>query len=295
MIRRALLVAALVFASPARAEFDAAQTAERAAEMLEQAGFALLEAEGARDRVEALTQTVRAYEEGLLALREGIRQAALREQTIVMVFEAERDRLSRLLGVLQSIEAAPAPLLLMHPEGALGTARSGMILSEVTPAVAEEARALRAQLEEAGHAARASGWRTGAAERCAATRAGCPQRAEPGDRRPAHAAREFHPRRHRDGRVDRTVSIRSTASLRCWRPIPPRPPLTCRDFARARGTLAVPVLGTPAARLRRGGRRGGHAARSCLRDAAARPRHCTLAVDGALCRTVAGLRKCDHP
>ena len=66
----------------------------------------------------------------------------------LLVFEAERDRLSRLLGVLQSIEGAPAPLLMMHPEGALGTARSGMILSEVTPAVAEEARALRGQLQE---------------------------------------------------------------------------------------------------------------------------------------------------
>jgi hypothetical protein len=43
--------------------------------------------------------TVRAYEEGLLALREGVRQAALRERAILLVFEAERDRLARLLGV----------------------------------------------------------------------------------------------------------------------------------------------------------------------------------------------------
>lgn len=147
MLRAACLVAVLL-AAPASAEQDAVATTEQAAEMLEQAAFALLEAEGARDRVEALTQTVRAYEEGLLALREGMRQAALREQTILSVFEAERDRLSRLLGVLQSIEGAPAPLLLMHPEGPLGTARSGMILSEVTPAVAEQARVLRGQLED---------------------------------------------------------------------------------------------------------------------------------------------------
>jgi murein hydrolase activator len=144
----AFCVALMVLAAPLRAEPDAVATTQRAAEMLEQAAFALLEAEGARDRVEALTQTVRAYEDGLLALREGMRQAALREQTILTVFEAERDRLSRLLGVLQGIEGAPAPLLLMHPAGALGTARSGMILSEVTPAVAEEARALRMQLED---------------------------------------------------------------------------------------------------------------------------------------------------
>ena len=145
---RAITLAFVLSASPVQAEIDAAQTAQQAAEMLEQAGFALLEAEGACDRVEALTQTVRAYEEGLLALREGIRQAALRERVILMAFDAERDRLSRLLGVLQSIETAPAPVLLMHPEGPLGTARAGMILSDVTPAVAAEARELRAQLEE---------------------------------------------------------------------------------------------------------------------------------------------------
>ncbi|MBY6201459.1 hypothetical protein KUV65_08810 [Maritalea mobilis] len=139
---------ALGIAGPAPAQTDAAQTAARAAEMLEAAGQSLSEAEGARDRVEALTQTVRAYEEGLLALRDGLREAALRERTILLVFEAERDRLARLLAVLQSIEAAPAPLLLLHPEGPLGTARSGMIVSEVTPAVADEAMALRAQLEE---------------------------------------------------------------------------------------------------------------------------------------------------
>ena len=244
MIRRALLVAALVFASPARAEFDAAQTAERAAEMLEQAGFALLEAEGARDRVEALTQTVRAYEEGLLALREGIRQAALREQTIVMVFEAERDRLSRLLGVLQSIEAAPAPLLLMHPEGALGTARSGMILSEVTPAVAEEARALRAQLEELatlralqdGALAQLSD----ALQRAQDARSALSQAIA--DRRmlPENFTRDDTAM---DELIDSVDSLDSLAALLAADP--PAAATDLPDFARARGTLAVPVLGTP--------------------------------------------------
>jgi septal ring factor EnvC (AmiA/AmiB activator) len=46
------------------------------------------------------------------------------------------------------MQAAPAPLLLIHPNGPVGTARSGMIVSEVTPAVAAEAMELRRQLEE---------------------------------------------------------------------------------------------------------------------------------------------------
>ena len=43
---------------------------------------------------------------------------------------------------------APAPILLLHPSGPTGTARSGMMLAEVTPALQDEVTALRAQLEE---------------------------------------------------------------------------------------------------------------------------------------------------
>ncbi len=145
---RLALTLALVAPGAAAADIDPALTAQRAAQMLDAAATSLAEADGARDRVEALTETVRAYEEGLTALREGIRRAALREQTILLVFEAEREQLARLLGVLQTVERAPRPLLLIHPSGPLGTARAGMILSDVSPAVAAEARELQGQLEE---------------------------------------------------------------------------------------------------------------------------------------------------
>jgi uncharacterized phage infection (PIP) family protein YhgE len=144
----AIALASLLAATQGSAETDAAAAAIEAAELLQNAAVSLAEAEGARDRVEALTETVRAYEEGLSALREGVRQAALRERAILAVFEAERERLGRLLAVLQSIQSAPAPLLLLHPDGPVGTARAGMIVADVTPAVAREAQALRAQLEE---------------------------------------------------------------------------------------------------------------------------------------------------
>ncbi|MEX3017121.1 murein hydrolase activator EnvC [Gymnodinialimonas hymeniacidonis] len=149
MVRALLLgLAGLLTAVPIGAQTDPSMTAREATRMLEDAASALREADGARDRVEALTETVRAYEHGLDALRAGIREAALREQTIVLVFEAERERLAQLLGVLQRIEEAPAPATLLHPEGPLGTARLGMIVADVTPAVAREAVALREQLEE---------------------------------------------------------------------------------------------------------------------------------------------------
>ena len=243
MSLRAITLAFVLLASSVRAEVDAGQTAAQAAEMLEQAGFALLEAQGARDRVEALTQTVRAYEEGLLALREGMRQAALRERTILMAFEAERDRLSRLLGVLQSIEAAPAPVVLMHPEGPLGTARVGMILSEVTPAVATQARALRAQLEELA-ALRAVqdtalGDLSDALERTQDARTQLSQ---------AIAERRMLPENFlsddiaMNQLIDSVDSLDTLAALLAQSPPPASPDLP--DFTTARGALPLPVLGT---------------------------------------------------
>ena len=243
MSLRAITLAFVLLASPVRAEFDAGQTAAQAAEMLEQAGFALLEAQGARDRVEALTQTVRAYEEGLLALREGIRQAALLERTILMAFDAERDRLSRLLGVLQSIEAAPAPVVLMHPEGPLGTARAGMILSEVTPAVASQARALRAQLEElaALRAVQEMALRdlSDALERAQDARTQLSQ---------AIAERRMLPENFLSDDVAMTQLVDSVDSLDTLSALlaqsPPAASPELPDFITARGTLPLPVLGT---------------------------------------------------
>jgi len=105
-------------------------------------------ADQGNDRVKALTQTIRAYEHGLTALREGVRRAATREAALRLKFDAERERLSQLLGVLQAIETSPAPLLLLHPSGPIGSARSGMIVSDVTPALHQQATRLKAELEE---------------------------------------------------------------------------------------------------------------------------------------------------
>ena len=138
----------LLSASMAHAQSDPVTTAKRAVQMLDAASIQLNAAERASDRVAALTQTVRAYEEGLAAVREGLRRVAIRERAITLVFEAKEDRLSRLLGVLQTIGRSPAPLLMMHPSGPIGTARSGMILSDVTPALQQEALQLRSQLQE---------------------------------------------------------------------------------------------------------------------------------------------------
>ena len=127
---------------------DVAAIATGAAADLQTAIVAMQAATGARDRVAALTQTIRAYELGLDAVREGLRQVTIRETALTLQFEAQRDQVARLIGVLESLPTDPGPLLLLHPTGPLGTAQSGMLLAEVTPALQAQADRLRGELTE---------------------------------------------------------------------------------------------------------------------------------------------------
>lgn len=138
----------LAFAAGQAGAASVAEEAAQAAADLQAAVAALDEAEEARDRVAALTRTITAYEQGLAALRENLRQASIREATLAMQFEAKRGRVAQLVGVLSRMEADPAPLLLLHPTGPLGTVRSGMMIADVTPALQAEAEALRRELQE---------------------------------------------------------------------------------------------------------------------------------------------------
>jgi septal ring factor EnvC (AmiA/AmiB activator) len=239
----AILLTLLLVPLESAADTNAAATAQRAANMLQEAASALADADGARDRVEALTETVRAYEQGLLALREGVRQAALRERAILTVFDVERDRLSRLVAVLQSIQSAPGPLLLLHPDGPVGTARAGMIVADVTPAVAREAQALRAQLEElatlravqeAGLTQLSVGLAGAQAARSALSQAIADRRALP---QPLSLDADAM-----QAILESALSLDDFAAF--LREQPTRAPDDLPDFAAAQGTLRLPVAGT---------------------------------------------------
>lgn len=149
MIRRAALFLALtLWSGTARAESGPAEAAQAAARMLEEASIALSEAESARDRVRALTGTVQAYEAGLAAMRDGLRRASVREGQLAAELRAREGEVAQLLGVLQTIETAPPPVLMLHPSGPLGAARSAMTLAEMTPALQARANALGRDLNE---------------------------------------------------------------------------------------------------------------------------------------------------
>jgi septal ring factor EnvC (AmiA/AmiB activator) len=142
----AVLGAAMIASAPAAQE-DAAAAARAAGDRLAEAAQALAAAEGAPDQIAALTATVRAYEEGLALLRDGLRRVTIALQSREAQLAARSDEVGQLLSMLQTIDPDAAPVLLLHPSGALGAARTGMMLADVTPAIEAEIAALRADLE----------------------------------------------------------------------------------------------------------------------------------------------------
>lgn len=127
--------------SPAAAAASALEDLSAARDMLEAA-------KGGRERVAALSETVRAYEAGLSAVRAGLRRATIRERELSLKLAGQEEEIAALLTVLQARGRASSPSLFLHPEGALGTARAGMIVSQMTPALNAQADALRETLVE---------------------------------------------------------------------------------------------------------------------------------------------------
>ncbi len=90
--------------------------------MLEEAAVQLEAADGARDRVQALTQTIQAFETGLAAMRTGLRQAAIREAQRSARLAARDGEEGQLLAVLQST-TTDSPTAVLHSGVPPGTAR----------------------------------------------------------------------------------------------------------------------------------------------------------------------------
>ncbi|QBX33487.1 peptidase M23 [Paracoccus liaowanqingii] len=148
----AACAAPAVLAPPAVAQTSPANQAvadaEAAAALLRAAIGQLAQAVSADDQVVALTEVIRGYELGLSALRDGLRQASAREAELRDRFEAQRGQLSRVLGAMTALQQSPESTMLLHPAGALANARTGMILSGITPGLRAEAEALQADLDE---------------------------------------------------------------------------------------------------------------------------------------------------
>lgn len=228
--------------NPTNAETVAEQAARASAD-LSAAVAALDTAKSARDQVTALSQTIHAYETGLDALREALRQASIREATLSLDFAAKRDRIAQLIAALTRIEANPGPLLLLHPSGALGTARSAMILADVTPALQAEANSLRADLAEL---ADLRDLQIGAGEKLTAG-LNAAQTARSALSK-AISDRTDLPKRFTEDQDTLLGLLESSDTLDAFASgltMTPDDTGSIRDFGAAKGTLPLPVLGKP--------------------------------------------------
>ena len=142
------LLLTLGLSVPVSAAEDPAASAEQAAAQLQAAADSLAAADKASDRVKALTKTVRAYEAGLQSMREGLRRVTRRETALSQQLQARESEVADLIGVITTIETSTSPVLMLHPSGPLGAARSAMMLAEVTPGLQVRAEALKRDLQE---------------------------------------------------------------------------------------------------------------------------------------------------
>ncbi len=233
---------ALVLSAGAALASPAADGALQAAEDLRLAIAALDAAQTKADRVAALTETITAYEKGLGALRDGLRRAAVREHEIRDDFETQRESIGQLLGVMSTMSRSEGPLLLLHPSGPLGSARSGMVLGAVTPALQAKAETLRADLEEVA-ALRAV---QGNAEKVLAAGLGSVQAARTALSQ-AVAARTDLPQRYLEEPEELRQLVESVDTLEGFATgladLDSDIGAPLEDFAGARGGLPLPVLG----------------------------------------------------
>ena len=124
-----------------------AKIARDAARKLEEASIKLTIARLEKDRINALTETIQAFDAGLSSFRASLRQVASAKQDLLTRMELRQENISRLIGVLYSINNEPIPAKLVHPDGPLTTARAGILLSDMFPRLQRRTQKLKSDLE----------------------------------------------------------------------------------------------------------------------------------------------------
>ena len=117
-----------------------------AIEALDLATVDLKNANNAKRRIKSLSQAIQSYEETLAILRISVRDLTLQQSQVQNVLDQGENEIMQLLGVLATVQKAPIAGQMLHPNGPLATARSGMIISDIVPLLQENVDQLRDQV-----------------------------------------------------------------------------------------------------------------------------------------------------
>jgi septal ring factor EnvC (AmiA/AmiB activator) len=117
-----------------------------AIEALDLATADLKNANNAKKRIKSLSQAIQSYEETLAILRISVRDLTLQQSQVQNVLDQGENEIMQLLGVLATVQKAPIAGQMLHPNGPLATARSGMIISDIVPILQENVDQLKDQV-----------------------------------------------------------------------------------------------------------------------------------------------------
>jgi septal ring factor EnvC (AmiA/AmiB activator) len=148
--RIGFFVAAMLWtATSVFAQNDLEFQARQAQQSLGNAWDQLERSKSAKDRIAALTGAILSFEESLSLARDSLRQISVLEARAQQKLTVEEESYSELIGVLLSIDKSPIQAELLHPDGPMATARGGMLIADLLPALEEKVQSLRSDLEAA--------------------------------------------------------------------------------------------------------------------------------------------------
>ena len=148
--RIGIFIAAIFWtATPLFAQNDLEFQARQAQQSLDSAWNKLERSKSAKDRISALTDAILSFEESLSLARDSLRQISVLEARAQQKLSVEEEAYGELIGVLLSIDKSPIQAELLHPDGPMSTARGGMLIADLLPALEEKVQSLRSDLEAA--------------------------------------------------------------------------------------------------------------------------------------------------
>ncbi|MGD2002636.1 MAG: peptidase M23 [Paracoccaceae bacterium] len=144
-----MIVAIFWTATPLFAQSDLEFQARKAQQSLDNAWDKLERSKSAKARISALTDAILSFEESLSLARDSLRQISVLEARAQQKLSLEEEAYAELIGVLLSIDKSPIQAELLHPDGPMATARGGMLIADLLPALEEKVQSLRSDLEAA--------------------------------------------------------------------------------------------------------------------------------------------------
>lgn len=137
-------VLALLSGTPSGAQ----SLAEQASDGLMRAAGLLEASETAGDRISALTETVRAYETGLQAMRSEVRRLVLQRRELQAKLAAEDADAAALLALMQDATLQTQTRSVLHPGSTPESIRAGMLAQALVPSLLDRATELETVLND---------------------------------------------------------------------------------------------------------------------------------------------------